>query len=87
MSEMNKINDEALEQVSGGATRFVDTGTKQNAAVRAGAGKSYEQIDSFRNGMRVETTGRFKFADGRNWAEIDYPIHGWIAASILGYDR
>ena len=42
---MNKINDEALETVVGGARRTVETGTSQNAAVRSGAGKGFEQID------------------------------------------
>ena len=87
MTEMNKINDAALEEVTGGATRTVNTGTSQNAAVRCGAGKGYEQIDSLKNGTKVNATGVFKEADGRSWAQIDSPVNGWIAASILGYDR
>lgn len=84
---MNKINDAALDQVVGGRKRVVDTGTSQNAAVRDGAGKGYEQIASLKNGTVVNTTGNFREADGRSWAQIDYPVDGWIAASILGYDR
>jgi uncharacterized protein YraI len=87
MTEMNKINEAALEQVTGGARRRVDTGTSQNAAVRSGAGKSYGQIDSLENGTYVNATGVFKEADGRTWAQIDSPVDGWIAASIIGYDR
>ena len=87
MSDLNKINDEALNQVVGGVKRVVDTGTSQNAAVRDGAGKGYEQIASLENGTVVNATGKFREADGRNWAQIDYPFDGWIAASILGYDR
>ena len=64
---------------------IVDTGTDQNAVVRCGAGKAFEQIDSLPNGTNCYMTGRFKEADGRTWAEIDYPVEGWIAASILGY--
>ena len=30
-------------------------------------------------------TGKFKEADGRNWAQIDAPVNGWIAASINRY--
>ena len=86
-TEFNKISEEALEQVSGGVRRIVDTGTSQNAAVREGAGKGYEQIASLKNGTAVNATGKFKQADGRNWAQIDAPVNGWIAASILGYDR
>ena len=84
---MNKINDEMLENVVGGVTRTVNTNTTQNAAVRCGAGKSFEQIASLKNGTEVNATGRFMKADGRNWAEVDAPVKGWIAASILGYER
>ena len=87
MSDLNKINDEALNQVVGGVKRIVDTGTSQNAAVRDGAGKGYEQIASLKNGTVVNATGKFREADGRNWAQIDSPVDGWIAASILGYDN
>jgi len=86
-TEFNKISEEALEQVSGGVRRIVDTGTSQNAAVREGAGKGYEQIASLKNGTAVNATGKFKQADGRNWAQIDAPVNGWIAASIIGYER
>jgi type IV secretory pathway TrbL component len=84
---MNKINDEALKNVTGGTKRTVDTGTSQNAAVRSGAGKGFEQIASLENGTTVNATGKFKEADGRSWAQIDSPVNGWIAASIIGYDR
>ena len=86
-TEYNKISEEALEQVSGGVRRIVDTGTSQNAAVREGAGKGFEQIASLENGTAVNATGKFKQADGRNWAQIDAPVNGWIAASIIGYER
>ena len=87
MTDMNKLNEAALEQVTGGVRRKVDTGTSQNAAVRSGAGKKYDQIDSLENGTYVNATGKFKEADGRSWAQIDSPVDGWIAASIIGYDR
>lgn len=81
------INEEMLEQVVGGVERTVNTNTTQNAAVRSGAGKSFDQIASLKNGTKVNATGRFMQADGRNWAEVDSPVKGWIAASILGYAR
>ena len=84
---MNKINDKALETVTGGARRTVDTGTSQNAAIRCGAGLDCEQIASLENGTTVNATGVFKKADGRNWAQIDAPVKGWIKASIIGYER
>ena len=41
MSDMNKLNDEALKNVTGGMAGIVDTGTDQNAVVRSGAGIRY----------------------------------------------
>ena len=89
MTDMNKINDAALENVVGGATKTVDTNTTQNAAVRSGPGKSFDIIESLPNGTKVNYTGRVEFnrADSRNWAEISSPVYGWIAASIIGLDR
>ncbi|MBQ6385165.1 MAG: SH3 domain-containing protein [Lachnospiraceae bacterium] len=87
MSEMNKLNPEELENVSGGATREVDTGSSSNAAVRSGPGKSYPQVASLENGTIVRTTGCMEYEDGRNWCEISSPVYGWIASSILGYGR
>ena len=84
---MNRIDDEMLDNVTGGTTRTVNTNTSQNAAVRCAAGKSYEQIASLKNGTKVNATGEFIKNDGRWWAEIDSPVQGWIVASILGYER
>lgn len=33
----------------------------------------------------MNATGRFAYADGRNWAEINAPVQGWIKGAILGY--
>lgn len=87
MSDLNKINEEALDSVVGGARRIVDTGDDRNAAIRIAPGLDMEQTASLKNGTVVNATGRFKKADGRNWAEIDSPVHGWIKASIIGYER
>ena len=87
MTEINKINVEALENVIGGVKRTVDTGTSQNAAVRENPGLNSRQIGSLPNGTKVNATGVFKKADGRNWAKIDSPVKGWIKASIIGYAR
>ncbi len=87
MSDMNKINEESLENVVGGAKRVVDTGDDRNAAIRVAPGLNMEQTASLKNGTVVNATGNFKSVDGRNWAEIDFPVHGWIKASIIGYER
>lgn len=89
MTEMNKINAEALENVIGGAAKTVNTNTKQNAAVRSGPGTNFEQIASLPNNTTVNFTGKIVFSekDGRNFAEISSPVRGFIAASIIGLDR
>ena len=87
MAEMKKLNDEALDQVSGGAKRRVDTGSSKNAVIRSGPGLTFDQVDSIRNGRYVYTTGESveNFEDGREWFEIYEPVHGWIAGSLIGY--
>ena len=82
----DKILDQDLENVSGGAYRVVNTGDDRNAAIRVMPGLNTTIIGSLPNGTMANTTGRFTRVDGRNWAEIDYPIKGWIKGSILGYE-
>ena len=82
----NNIIDQELEKVSGGVYRVVNTGDTRNAAIRVSPGLNTTIIGSLPNGTMANTTGRFVRADGRNWAEIDYPIRGWIKGSILGYE-
>ncbi len=65
---------------------IVNTGDSRNAAVRIVPGLNAEIIGSLPNGTVANTTGRFVRADGRNWAEIDYPMYGWIKGSILGFE-
>ena len=87
MSDKTLIDTQDLENVSGGINRIVDTGDERNAAVRVEPGVNHAQIGSLPNGTMANATGRFASADGRNWAEIDFPVKGWIKASILGFDR
>ena len=86
-TDFKKINEEALENVNGGTKRIVDTGDDRNAAVRVAPGVDNKQIGSLKNGTTANATENFMTADGRNWAEIDYPVKGWVKASILGFDR
>ena len=66
MSNMNRLNDEALKNVTGGMAGIVDTGTDQNAVVRSGAGKAFEQIDSLPNGTICYMTGKTYTSFRRN---------------------
>ena len=83
--ETKSMNDQELESVSGGEWRTVNTGDSRPAAIRTYPGLDAPVIATLQNGTQANSTGNFAFADGRNWAEINYPVHGWIKGAILGY--
>lgn len=87
MADFQKLSDESLDAVVGGAKRRVNTHTDQNAVIRKGPGKGFAQVDSVGNGSFVYTTGEsvYNDDDGRTWYEISSPCHGWIAGSLIGY--
>ena len=84
MAEFNKLNDQDLENVTGGDARTVNTGSKLDAVVRAGAGTNFPQVASLKNGTIVYATGNNARAGGRTWYEVSAPVYGWIAGGILG---
>ncbi len=86
MSDKINLSEQELENVSGGTTRVVNTGDSRVAAIRIAPGLNTTVISTLSNGTQAHVTGRFTYADGRNWAEIDYPVQGWIKGSILGFD-
>ena len=47
----------------------------------------YGQIASLKNHTEVNTTGYSSYnqLDGKTWYEINYPVYGWMAGSLLGY--
>ena len=83
--DTNKLNDQELENVVGGEYRTVNTGDERPAAIRNYPGLNAPVLATLPNGTVANSTGVFVQADGRNWAEIDYPVRGWIKGSILGY--
>ncbi len=87
MAGKNMLNEDELQNVSGGASRTVNTGTTQPAVVRSGAGTNFSQIASLPSGTQVNTTGNVASngMDGRTWFEINYPVYGWIAGSLIGF--
>ena len=87
MEEKKALKKEELEGVSGGVMRTVDTRMNMDAVVRSGPGISYAQIGSLKNGTQANTTGNSSYnpQDGRTWYEINYPMYGWMAGSLLGY--
>ena len=85
MSDKEIIKEQELENVSGGEYRTVNTGDSRDAAIRSYPGLNAPVVATLHNGTAANTTGAFDHADGRTWAEINYPVQGWFKASILGY--
>ncbi len=83
--ETKSMNDQELESVSGGEWRTVNTGDSRDAAIRSFPGLNAPVVAVLPNGTQANAIGNFAFADGRNWVEINYPVHGWIKGAILGY--
>ena len=86
MADKKIVDGQALEDINGGINYVVNTGDSRNAAIRIAPGLNSAQIGSLPNGTVANTTGNFAKADGRTWAQINYPVNGWIKASILGLD-
>ncbi|MBO7710220.1 MAG: Blp family class II bacteriocin [Lachnospiraceae bacterium] len=84
MTDMKKMNEQELENVTGGESRIVNTGKNIEAVVRSGAGFGFPQIFAIKNGNFVNTTGRSVRADGRTWYEVNAPVYGWMAGSLIG---
>ena len=87
MEDKKALNSEEMNGVSGGILREVNTHQTVDAVVRSGPGLMYGQIGSLKNGTQVNTTGNTSYnpMDGRTWYEINYPLYGWMAGSLLGY--
>ena len=85
MTDINKVNDEALENVTGGARRIVSGSPVGYAHVRTGPGKGYEVAYDVDNGCAVYTTGRHTWNGDYNWYELTNGC--WIAGSLIGYSR
>ena len=82
MTDMNKINEKELENVTGGRIRVVQNGAGAN--IRSGPGTGYRKLYHLGNGREVDTTGRrvYNEDDGYDWVQID--DGGWVAAHLLG---
>ena len=87
MTEKKNLTGKELDDISGGVMRTVNTGMSLDAVVRGGPGMQYGQIGSLKNQTQVNTTGNTSYnpLDGRTWYEINYPMYGWMAGSLLGY--
>ncbi len=84
---MNKINDEALKQVSGGKIREIDNPDAPYANIRSTPGMESRVLFRMYNGEKVDTTGLVVHKDGLDWYEIylDDNVLGWVAGCLIGY--
>ena len=88
MTEMNKINVDALENVTGGVIRTVENDAVNYANIRLAPGLDSKVLAKVKNGTKVNTTGRTVKADGYVWYEVTLVSgsdYGWIAGSLIGY--
>ena len=84
MTDMNKINDEALGEVTGGARKVVRGDRTTRVNVRTGPGTNYRECGSQYNGDIVYTVDRvYSEYDGFYWSQLDDGC--WIASHFL-YD-
>jgi len=93
MAEFMELSMDELEQVTGGRTATVNTGTADNAAIRTAPGGG-AIIASLPNGVVVDTVGSPVYDPGtdRNWIMVRFQKKGkvetgWVAASIVGLKR
>ena len=89
MTDMNKINFEALENVAGGYEKHtVHNDAVSYANIRKAPGLDSKVFFTIKNGEQVITTGKKVTKDGYVWYEImlagAYDT-GWIAGSLIGF--
>ena len=97
MTNKKELSLEAMEQVTGGVRRRVNTGIQDlNGVIRSGASKSSSKVTSLPNGTIVDTVNDklvYDPASQRNFVQVYYTdakgrrCLGWIAASIVGLPR
>ncbi len=87
MTEMNKINIDALENAAGGRIREIDNPDASYANIRNQAGLQGTILFRMKNGQKVDTTGNTIKRDGFIWYEIylDGGKYGWVAGNLIGY--
>lgn len=95
---MTELDLNAMEQVTGGVQRKINTGSDSNAAVRrAPTQGERNQIASLPNGTIVDTIDEkhpvYDAVSNRNYVMISFTDKngntqtGWVAASIVGLPR
>lgn len=84
MSEVHKLNNAALNQVTGGVRKTVQNTTPGYDYANVRAEPNGTAIDKLYNGEYVYTTGRRVDRGAYTWVEVDYANgHGWVAENLL----
>ena len=83
MENVNELNLEEMEKVSGGSTKTIKT---RNATVRLEAGLEYGVVGTLSRGTQVKFTGTVSYneKDEKTWYLISSPLHGWVTKYDLG---
>ena len=88
MTEMNKINEEALGEVFGGEMRAIKNSSLGYVNIREEPGEDSTIVAKVNNGEMVETTGETCKKGGYVW----YRVHlasgsddAWVAGSLIDY--
>ena len=84
---MNKINETALENVTGGKLRRIDNPDVGYANIRSTPGFESRVMFRMKHGELVDTTGLVVHRDGYDWYEfyLNDNVMGWVAGSLIGY--
>ena len=89
MTDMNKINIAALENVAGGKDVQVYNPSVPYANLRKAPGLAAPIKCKLDNGDWVGTTGRKVTKDGYTWYEVYVlgaeDFGGWISGSLIGF--
>ena len=76
MSEKNLLNDQELENVSGGEYRVVNTGDSRDAAIRSYPGLNAPVVATLPNGTAANTTTRTRTVSAAHTQAILLPFIG-----------
>ena len=88
MSEMDKLNLDALDEVAGGKIVEVKNDAVNYANIREQPGLNSTVLAKISNGTKLNTTGNKVKKDGYIWYEVTLATGsdvGWIAGSLIGY--
>jgi len=96
-NKMTELSMESLEQVTGGVTRYINTGSSSKAQIRSSPTMiDTNRQDSLTNGTVVDTIDDSLVWDdvsNRHFVQISYVNKngqqrvGWVASSIVGLPR